>query len=40
MAFQIARVEQRFTSPGAQPNGLQAAADGLWCIDQADLRNC
>lgn len=30
-----ARVEKLFESPGTQPNGLQAAADGLWCIDQA-----
>lgn len=36
MAFKIARVEKRFASPGPQPNGLQAAADGLWCIDQVD----
>lgn len=36
MAFSIARVEKRFLSPGPQPNGLQAAADGLWCIDQVD----
>ncbi len=33
-----ARVEKRFESPGPQPNGLQAAPDGLWCIDQVDLR--
>ncbi len=38
MAFKIARVEERFKSPGPQPNGLQAAADGLWCIDQVDLK--
>ncbi|MEZ4672880.1 MAG: hypothetical protein R2932_01385 [Caldilineaceae bacterium] len=23
-------------APGPQPNGLQATADGLWCIDQVD----
>ncbi len=34
----IARVEKRFKSPGPQPNGLQAADDGLWVIDQADLK--
>ena len=38
MAFKIARVEERFKSPGPQPNGLHAAADGLWCIDQEDLK--
>jgi streptogramin lyase len=36
MTFKIARVEKRFKSPGPQPNGLQAAPDGLWCIDQVD----
>ena len=36
MTFKIATVEQRFKSPGVQPNGLQAAPDGLWCIDQVD----
>lgn len=34
MAFTIAQVEKRFKSPGPHPNGLQAASDGLWCIDQ------
>ena len=34
----IARVEKRFKSPGPQPNGLQAADDGLWVIDQANLK--
>ena len=29
-----AAVEKRFKAPGPQPNGLQAADDGLWCIDQ------
>jgi streptogramin lyase len=38
MAFKIARVEECFKSPGPQPNGLHAAADGLWCIDQEDLK--
>lgn len=32
----IAKVEVRFQSPGPQPNGLQAAGDGLWYIDQRD----
>jgi sugar lactone lactonase YvrE len=32
----IANVEFKFKSPGPQPNGLQAAADGLWYIDQKD----
>ncbi|MEM7130263.1 MAG: hypothetical protein AAF702_28295 [Chloroflexota bacterium] len=36
MAFTIAKVEKRFSSPGSHPNGLQAAADGLWSIDQQD----
>ncbi len=36
MPFAIARVEKRFLSPGPQPNGLQASAAGLWCIDQVD----
>jgi hypothetical protein len=26
----------RWLSPGRQPNGLQATADGLWVIDQID----
>ncbi len=26
----------RWTAPGPQPNGLQAADDGLWLIDQTD----
>lgn len=38
MTVQVARVEERFKSPGPQPNGLQATADGLWCIDQVDLK--
>ena len=38
MTVQIARVEERFKCPGPQPNGLQAAPDGLWCIDQVDLK--
>ena len=36
MPFAIARVEKRFLSPGPQPNGLQASAEGLWSIDQVD----
>jgi sugar lactone lactonase YvrE len=27
----------RWYTPGPQPNGLQAAADGVWVIDQVDL---
>ncbi len=34
MPYKIARTEKRFLCPGPHPNGLQAAADGLWCIDQ------
>ena len=29
-----AQVKKLFESPGPLPNGLQAASDGLWCIDQ------
>lgn len=36
--IKIAKVEKRFKSPGPQPNGLQAASDGLWMIDQVDLK--
>lgn len=36
MPVKIAKIEKRFKSPGPHPNGLQAAADGLWCIDQGD----
>ncbi len=38
MTVQVARVEERFKSPGPQPNGLHAANDGLWYIDQVDLK--
>jgi streptogramin lyase len=38
MSVQIARVAERFKSPGPQPNGLHAAEDGLWYIDQVDLK--
>lgn len=31
-----AKVETVFRSPGPQPNGLQATADGLWILDQGD----
>ena len=30
------RAETRFLTPGPQPNGLQAVADGLWVMDQRD----
>ena len=33
-----AAVEKRFKAPGPQPNGLQAADEGLWCIDQTNLK--
>ena len=33
-----AAVEKRFRSPGPQPNGIQAADAGIWCIDQVDSR--
>lgn len=32
------QVETAFKSPGPQPNGLQATADGLWILDQRDNR--
>ena len=38
MASNIATVKERCLSPGPQPNGIQAAADGLWVIDQVDLK--
>ena len=38
MTVQIARAEERCKSPGPQPNGLHAADDGLWYIDQVDLK--
>jgi streptogramin lyase len=38
VAKYTASVEKRFKSPGPQPNGLQAAEDGLWCIDQVNLK--
>lgn len=36
MASNIAKVDKRFLCPGPQPNGIQAAPDGLWVIDQVD----
>lgn len=30
------RIEKLFVTPGPHPNGLQAAPDGLWIIDQGD----
>ncbi len=38
MAKYTASVDKRFQSPGPQPNGLQAADDALWCIDQVNLK--
>lgn len=38
MANHSATVEKRFSSPGPQPNGLQASGDGLWIIDQLSLK--
>jgi len=38
MAKYTVSVEKRFQSPGPQPNGLQAADDGLWVIDQVNLK--
>ena len=34
----IAQVEVLYKTPGPQPNGLQAAPDGLWYIDQGNDR--
>jgi len=34
MPWKTAQIDRRFQSPGDGPNGLQAAEDGLWCIDQ------
>lgn len=33
-----AKVTTMFDSPGPKPNGLQAADDGLWILDQGDNR--
>ena len=30
------RIEELFLTPGPHPNGIQAAPDGLWVIDQSD----
>src|SRR5689334_11895462 len=35
-ARNVSKVETGFKSPGPQPNGLQAAKEGLWIIDQGD----
>ena len=32
----MAEIRNRWLTPGPQPNGLQAAHDGLWVIDQTD----
>ena len=32
----VGKVEIAFDSPGRQPNGLQAANEGLWIMDQGD----
>ncbi|MCY4654145.1 MAG: hypothetical protein OXC95_13395, partial [Dehalococcoidia bacterium] len=32
----MSEVRDMFVHPGPQPNGLQAAEDGLWVIDQTD----
>ena len=29
-------ITDRWLAPGPQPNGLQAAGDGIWLIDQRD----
>ena len=32
----MTEITDRWVTPGPQPNGLQAAEDGLWVIDQSD----
>ena len=32
----MTQVRDRWLTPGPQPNGLQAAADGIWVLDQVD----
>ena len=32
----MTKIIDRWMTPGPQPNGLQAAEDGLWVIDQTD----
>ena len=32
----MSEVTDRWITPGPQPNGIQAAADGVWVIDQSD----
>ena len=32
----MTEIRDRWLTPGPQPNGLQAAPDGLWVIDQTD----
>ena len=34
----MTQIRDMWLTPGPQPNGLQAAADGLWVIDQTDTR--
>ncbi len=36
MAYKVADPIPMFVSPGPKPNGLQAADDGLWYIDQGN----
>ncbi|MEX0761002.1 MAG: PQQ-binding-like beta-propeller repeat protein [Dehalococcoidia bacterium] len=36
MPAKVAKVEPLFKSPGPKPNGLHAAPDGLWYIDQGN----
>ena len=36
MPHKVADTIQCFMAPGPKPNGLQAANDGLWIIDQGD----
>jgi streptogramin lyase len=38
MPHKVADAIQCFMAPGPRPNGLQAADDGLWIIDQGDNR--
>ncbi len=36
MPHKVADAIFQFNAPGPKPNGLQAADDGLWIIDQGD----
>ena len=31
-------IETLYSTPGPHPNGLQATAQGMWCLDQSTNR--